>query len=147
MNGAWYRKKSILAVMVLVIFALAIGSFIYVYQHRDRQTYCMDQPAIETVKSISIEQNAEGVTYTDTEDIKNLLKVIYGVKMITEKDSIQDSPVNVEDEIAIHISLTDENVVTLFTYKRNFKYYIEMPYNGIYDIDEETYSILKEHLK
>ena len=67
--------------------------------------------------------------------------------MITGKESVQDSPVNVENEIGIHILLTDENVMTLFAYKKNFKYYIEMPYNGIYDIDEETYSILKEHLK
>ena len=147
MRETSYKKNSVLTVMVLVIFSLVMGVFIYDYQHRDRQTYCMDQPVIETVKSISIEQNAEGVTYTDAEDIKNLLKVIYGVKMITGKESVQDSPVNAEDEIAIHISLTDENVVTLFTYKKNFKYYIEMPYNGIYDIDEETYSILKEHLK
>lgn len=147
MREAWYKKKSVLTVMVLAILFLLMGGFIYAYQHRDRQTYCMEQPAIETVKSISIEQNAGGVTYTDAEDIKNLLKVIYGVKMITGKESVQDSPVNAEDEIAIHISLTDEKVVTLFTYKKNFKYYIEMPYNGIYDIDEETYSILKEHLK
>ncbi len=144
MDGTWYKKKSIL---ILVALVLVVVVWVYVYQHRDRRTYCLESPVIETVESIAVEQDTEVVTYTDTENIKNLLKVIYGVKMITEKESIQDNPVNVRDEMAIHISLSDERVITLFAYEKNFKYFIEMPYNGIYDIDEGTYTTLQEYLK
>ena len=67
--------------------------------------------------------------------------------MITGKESVQDSPVNVEDEIAIQISLSDKKVITLFAYEKHSKYFIEMPYNGIYEMEEEAYNILKEYLK
>ena len=146
MDRAWYKKKRVIFLAVVIVSFSVIAVSVYAYRHRDRRTYCMDQPAIETVESIVIEQNANGVVYKETEDIEHLLKTIYGVKMITGKESVQDSPVNVEDEIAIHISLSDKKVITLFAYKKNFKYFIEMPYNGIYVIDEEIYHILEEHL-
>lgn len=144
MDRAWYQKKYV--IFLAVILTVLVVS-VYAYRHRDRRTYCMDQPAIETVEGIVIEQNANGVVYKETEDIKHLLKTIYGVKMITGKESVQDSPVNVEDEIAIHISLSDKKVITLFVYEKHSKYFIEMPYNGIYEMEEEAYNILKEYLK
>ena len=147
MDRAWYQKKYVIFLAVVIVIFTVLAVSVYAYRHRDRRTYCMDQPAIETVEGIVIEQNANGVVYKETEDIKHLLKTIYGVKMITGKESVQDSPVNVEDEIAIHISLSDKKVITLFAYKKHSKYFIEMPYNGIYEIEEETYNILKEHLK
>ena len=137
MDRAWCQKKRVIFLAVVIVIFTVLAVSVYAYRHRDRRTYCMDQPAIETVEGIVIEQK----------DIKHLLKTIYGVKMITGKESVQDSPVNVEDEIAIHISLSDKKVITLFAYKKHSKYFIEMPYNGIYEIEEETYNILKEHLK
>ena len=147
MDRAWYKKKYVIFLVVVIVLFVVITVSVYAYRHRDRRTYCMDQPKIETVESIVIEQNANGVVYRETEDIELLLKAIYGVKMITGKESVQDSPVNVEDEIAIHISLSDNSVITLFAYKKHSKYFIEMPYNGIYDIGEETYNIINEHLE
>lgn len=53
------------------------------------------------------------------------------MKRITETESIQDSPVNVDDEIKINFYFDEENCSTVFVYKKNFKYYIEQPYNGM----------------
>ena len=147
MDSVWYKKKPITYLVVAIILFSSVAVSVCAYRHRDRRTYSMDQPSIETVESIVVEQKADGVVYNDKEEIESLLNVIYGVKMITTKESVQDSPVNVEDEIAIHISLSDKKVITLFAYKKHSKYFIEMPYNGIYEIEEETYNILKEHLK
>lgn len=71
----------------------------------------------------------------------------YGVKRITETESIQDSPVNVYNEIKINFYSDKENISTLFVYKRNFKYYIEQPYNGIYKISADEYNSIEKYVR
>ena len=76
-------------------------------------------------------------------DVRN---VLYGVKRITETESIQDSPVNVDNEIKVNFYFDEENCSTLFVYKKNFKYYIEQPYNGIYRISADEYNAIEKYI-
>lgn len=71
----------------------------------------------------------------------------YGIKRITETESIQDSPVNVDNEIKINFYFDEENCSTVFVYKKNFKYYIEQPYNGIYRISADEYNAIEKYIR
>ena len=60
----------------------------------------------------------------------------------TRKESVQDVP-QVESYIKIDIQ-SETGTSTLFAYEDNMKYYIEQPYQGIYEIDSKQYEKLQE---
>lgn len=132
----------VLGIIAVIIVALGLA-----YHFRDRRTYELNLPEIEKIARIELEQNADGVALFGSEEIKDIRDVLYGVKRITETESIQDSPVNVDDEIKVNFYFDEENCSTLFVYKKNFKYYIEQPYNGIYRISADEYNAIEKYIR
>ena len=122
----------ILGILLVIIFTLGLA-----YHFRDRRTYELNLPEIEEIIRIELERKGDGVALFEIEEMEDVRNVLYGVKRITETESIQDSPVNVDDEIKINFYFDEEKCSTVFVYKKNFKYYIEQPYNGIYRISAD----------
>ena len=87
----------VLGIIAVIIVALGLA-----YHFRDRRTYELNLPEIEKIARIELEQNADGVALFGSEEIKDIRDVLYGVKRITETESIQNSPVNVDDEIKVN---------------------------------------------
>lgn len=56
-------------------------------------------------------------------------------------------PVNVENEIKINFKITNNEIKTIYVYKRKNKHYIEQPYNGIYEISEDEYNSIEKYIK
>ena len=79
--------------------------------------------------------------------MKDILYVLNGTKRITKNESIQDAPVNVENEIKVDFYLLDKETSTLFVYIKNDKYYIEQPYNGIYQMSGDEYNSIEKYIK
>ena len=131
-------RNNIVFKIIWIFFAILIilGTS---YQYRDRRTYSLELPETQELTSIRLEQGAEGKMMKDYESMDDILDVLNGVKRITQEQSIQDSPVNAEDEIKIDIDFRNRTS-TIFVYKKRSKYYIEQPYNGIYKISEEEYN-------
>lgn len=140
------KKRSMIFIILGIILAILIGLGI-TYHFRDRRTYELDLPQLEELTRIKLEQSAEGVNITDVNDMKEILDILYGVKRITENQSIQDSPVNVEDEIKLDFYLDESKSLTVFVYKKNNKYYIEQPYNGIYRISPDEYNSIEKYVR
>lgn len=132
----------ILGILLVIIFTLVLA-----YHFRDRRTYELNLPQIEEIIRIELERKADGVALFGIEEIEDVRNVLYGVKRITETESIQDSPVNVDNEIKINFYFDEENCSTVFVYKKNFKYYIEQPYNGIYRISADEYNSIEKYIK
>lgn len=65
--------------------------------------------------------------------------IIAGVKRITKEANVQDYPINSSDIITVEFHLKEQGSSLLYLYKRNNKFYIEQPYNGIYKISEDDY--------
>lgn len=90
-------------------------------------------PKVENVDSICIDfTNSIQKIYDDSESIQKILSEIATGKR-TEKQSIQDYP-SAEEYGTINIE-NNGGMTTMFYYEENGKYYIECPYKGIYEIE------------
>lgn len=80
-------------------------------------------------------------TIEDAKDISEIYNALLLVKKNKIMQSIDDSPTNINGKL-IRIVLTDSsnNLISLFVYQGNDgKYYIEKPYEGIYEISVQVY--------
>lgn len=145
-------KKAKIILTILGIFVLIIVSVGVEYHVEDKTTYEIAFPESENVTSVSIRNNdkQKEVTIIDKTDIEEILDVLESVKRITTTPSIQDFPVNAEDEIVVsfwteHQELQD-SMVSVFLYKKSGKYYMEEIYNGIYEILDSEYQFVEKFL-
>lgn len=100
-------------------------------------------PHIEKISAIEISKNDFDIKYIDHETIKAITDQFSKVKE-TRILSVHDAP-TVSEYYTINIIAEDKNrIYTLFIYKENAKWYIEQPYWGVYEIDENILSFIEE---
>lgn len=100
-------------------------------------------PKAENILSVDVTVAGKTENHLDKFWISNMLSNISNSKP-TRKESVQDVP-QVECYIKIDIQFkTGTGTSTLFAYEDNGKYYIEQPYQGIYEIDSKQYEQLQE---
>lgn len=142
------NKKVFILLGILIVILLIVA---VAYKHRDRRTYEFNLPQVEDLSKIELKRNEMSVGIYKTEEIKDIINVLSGVKRITKTESIQDSPVNVNDKIQVDFILDEDirykAVSTIFLYEKNERYYIEQPYNGIYQISADEYNSINVYLK
>lgn len=98
-------------------------------------------PEVSDITSIDITVGKDCVNYTDEIWISEIISGISSSEP-TNKESVQDVPQG-ENYIKIDIQLETETS-TLFVYEENEKYYVEQPYQGIYEIDSQLYEQLQK---
>lgn len=108
---------------------------------------CAEKNNAEIVKESSNLQeinltlyNGKSINVTKSEKIQDIVKVINSAEF-TKEESVQDVPDAEQYGKIILVSKEDER--TLFYYEREGKYYIEEPYVGIYQCDQELNSYFK----
>ena len=114
------------------------------YHFKDRRTYTLNLPQLEKLESISLNQNEKDISINGREEMKDILYVLNGTKRVTKNESIQDAPVNIDDEIKVDFHFIEAGVSTIFVYNKNNSYYIEQPYNGIYQISGDEYNSIEK---
>ena len=136
-------------VIFIIVLFLSIGAIagIYCYNKLNKRTYNLELPMAEEISNITIVQNTKAIDVSDSQEIKNIVETLGGVKRITKKESIQDMPVNVENEIKIDFKTINNRTDTIFVYKNKNKFYIEQPYNGIYEITEDEYNSVEKYVR
>lgn len=140
-------KKKIIIYIFVLFMALGAILGIFCYNKLNKLNYTLNLPSSEELSGIALEQNAIGMETKDSEIIKDIVNVINGVKRTTNKESIQDSPVNVDNEIRVDFNFKEEGTSTVWVYEKNNKYYIEQPYNGIYRISPDEYNSIEKYIK
>lgn len=140
------KNRNVLFI-ILVIIVLGVLVAGVMYHFRDRRTYSLNLPQLEKLKSISLEQNANGKVISGNEEMKEILYVLNGTKRITKQESIQDAPVNIDNEIKVDFNFIENGTSTIFVYKKNNNYYIEQPYNGIYQISGDEYNSIEKYIR
>lgn len=140
------KKRDIIVILLIVIVLIGIIVGL-LYHFRDRKTYTLTLPQLENLKSISLKQSVNEKVISNHEEMKDVLEVINGTKRITQKESIQDEPVNVENEIKVDFNFVEEGTSTIFIYKKNNNYYIEQPYNGVYRISADEYNSVEKYVR
>lgn len=84
--------------------------------------------------------NGKSVNVTESEKVEDIVKVINGAAS-TKEESVQDVPDAEQYGKIILESKADER--TLYYYEREGKYYIEEPYVGIYQCEQNLDSYFK----
>lgn len=138
--------KKRLIFRIVSIFILIIILFISFYFIKDIKTYILNLPNSDTLESIDIENVNKNRKYSLKSDIEKILNNLNGVKRVTNKKSIQDYPIDVVDEIEIDFIHKEGVISTIYVYKKNNKYFIEQPYNGIYAISKYEYELIEKLL-
>ena len=141
-KSRWDNKSIVISFIFICLMVVLLT-----YKYRDRRTYELNLPQIEETVRVELEKNADGVAVFGIEEMKDIRNVLLGVKRITETESVQDSPVNVDNKIKIDFYFDEEKSSTVFVYKKNFNYYIEQPYNGIYKISADEYNAIEKYIR
>ena len=80
-----------------------------------------------------------------TRAVANLSKLLqYTNKLIDTKTLFIPLKANIEDELKVDFNFIEAGVSTIFVYKKNNSYYIEQPYNGIYQISGDEYNSIEK---
>ncbi len=80
---------------------------------------------------------------------EDVLFILKGNGRTTRAESIQDMPANVEGLIRVDFSHRGGGTSTVFVYRRagarNGEYFLEQPYNGIYEISGDAYQAIENY--
>ena len=137
------RKKTIWILIVVLILDV-IGIVFFFQMHR--RTYSLDLPQAETLGNVVISTDTTKEEITDREKIKDLIYVLEGNGRTTKRESINDFPVNAETPIKIEFCFARGGSSVLYAYTQENRYYIEQPYNGIYQISGDEYNSVAKYV-
>ena len=88
-------------------------------------------PTVDDICSINIELiDGRQMSYENSESIKQIISAI-SIGKATNKESVQDFPS--EDEYGTINIESNDGTTTVFYYVNRGKYFVEQPYQGIYE--------------
>ena len=132
------KKKSLFLALIVIMVTFIITAC-------SNSEYTLKLPTDAT--GVTLFLNSESRTYENAEDVENILNTIAGKERITSIESIQDAPDVTDETIKIDFIFEQGATSTLFCYRKNDQYYIEQPYNGIYEITQDEYNDIKRLLE
>ncbi len=137
-----------LKIFLLIIGVIAVlGAIIFLIDYNNVE-YTINLFKLEEISSITIDtlsQYDNKKEFKDEETIKEIYDVLADKK--TNIDSINDVPVNPDILYLVKFKNNTENSKSAYIYKKDNQYYIEQPYNGIYQITEKEYAIIEKFIK
>ena len=139
-------KKGIMIFIIILLVCVGGVLGILYFNKINKSSYTLNIPSDDSVYSINLEQNGKRIEVSEQDKIKDIIYIISEVKRTTTNESIQDSPINVENEIKIDFEYEENKTSTVFVYKKNGKYFIEQPYNGIYRISPDEYNSIEKYI-
>lgn len=106
-------------------------------------------PSIDSITGIKVgneASNFESYKSLSKSEISDIVDLIKKQNKLVDK-SVNDNPVNVKDYLAfrLYFKEKDEELSLIYyIYKKNNKYYVEIPYTGIWEISKDDYGIIVE---
>ncbi len=131
------KRKGLLLVLLLAL-AMALTAC------GNNNAEAIVLPSIDDIDSVTIQDDVMITNLIDEEWTKTVLAVIAKAEP-TSKESVQDVP-DAENCVQIDFNLADGSMNTMFCYEKDGSYYIEQPYQGIYQTDKAFYDMLKNSL-
>lgn len=110
--------------------------------------YVINLFELKEISSITIDTLAQydnKKEFKDKESIEEIYEVFADKK--TNVESVNDIPVNPDILYFIKFKNESGNYKSAYIYKKGNQYYIEQPYNGIYQITEDEYTKIEEAVK
>ena len=110
--------------------------------------YVINLFELKEISSITIDTLAQydnKKEFKDKESIEEIYEVFADKK--TNVESVNDIPVNPDILYFVKFKNESGNYKSAYIYKKGNQYYIEQPYNGIYQITEDEYTKIEEAVK
>ncbi len=104
------------------------------------QESVQDYPDAASLVSVHISSDGTTKTYTDTAWMQELLSTLSAAQP-TSQESVQDYP-DAAHPIQIIFDHQGGGTSIVFAYEKNGAYYLEQPYQGIYQLTAEQYNWL-----
>ena len=140
------KKGKMIFIIILLVCVGGVLGILY-FNKINKSSYTLNIPSDDSVYSINLEQNGKRIEVSEQDKIKDIIYIINEVKRTTTNESIQDSTINVENEIKIDFEYEENKTSTVFVYKKNGKYFIEQSYNGIYRISPDKYNSIEKYIR
>ena len=138
------KSKGIAVVIIILLAIIGIQFFILT----NSRIYTLELPKAEKIRSITISSGTVKDEVTDPDDIDDILFILGQNERKTRSESVNDSPVNIENPSELTFNFRQGGGSILYLYERENQYYLEQPYNGIYQISGDEYnSIIKYVLR
>ncbi|MGG7209709.1 DUF5301 domain-containing protein [Clostridium baratii] len=137
------NKKIIINIIIFIIGFLSVICFKTVFGNK----YTLNVPKLSDILVIELQENEKNknIIIEDNENILEIYEVISNNKKSTRTESINDTPIE-SKYIKIDLACKESEITTLFVYEGdNEKYFIEQPYNGIYEITEKDYKTFTQY--
>lgn len=131
------KKKNIIFIIVGIILIIVMVGGCFIFLNKTEYTLTLPK-GIDNFSSIALEFDGDVRTIENSENMQNLMDKLIGTGRTTYEESFQELPTSVDGKIAI--TFNDDKESRIFIYKKNGKYYIEQPYNGVYEITEGEYN-------
>lgn len=110
--------------------------------------YVINLFELKEISSITIDTLAQydnEKEFNDEESIEEIYEVFADKK--THIESVNDIPVNPDILYFVKFKNDSGNYKSAYIYKKDNQYYIEQPYNGIYQVTEDEYTRIEEVVK
>ena len=140
------QKRNLIFIIVLLVCVSTILGVLY-FNKVYKSSYVLNIPSEGNVYNISLEQNGKRTQVNEQNKINDIINIVGEVKRTTTNESVQDSPINVENEIKIDFEYDENKTSTVFVYKKKGKYFIEQPYNGIYRISLDDHNSIVKYIR
>ena len=127
----------VVSTALLIFLAMGIPA---VYNHYFPMAEPIVCPNDEEITSISLTQNTDPTAVIELSDIEYILHSIRTAQP-TRNWSINDYP-TAESYYTIEI-ITSERQYRYFVYTENAQVYLESPYEGVYNIDQQLFDFLE----
>ncbi|MDD4781751.1 MAG: DUF5301 domain-containing protein [Tissierellia bacterium] len=126
-------KKFSCIILFILIFTLGLLGC-------GKNANSIELPPTDNISSIEIAGGLEDTIITDKEIIASFIQKV-GEAKPTNKQSVQDVPTVSEYTRVDFVS--KGNISSIFIYQKNSKWYIEQPYHGIYETDENILKLIE----
>lgn len=135
-------KKILLVILVCSFIVLGISGC----KKSDEFTlniYKLNEVSSITIDTMSQYDNTK--EFTDENSINEIYNVFVNKK--TNIESVNDTPVNPDTMYVINFKTKNDDSKLIYIYKKGNNYFIEQPYNGVYQLTKEEYNLIETFIK
>lgn len=138
-------------ILIIAIVALVLGGGFYIVKKMltAENLYTFNISKTDDLKSILLSKGAVQKEITDMQEIEDIIYVLAGDRRTTKKESINDYPFGIEEPIKVELKSGNkkDSIAVIYIYEDNSQYYLEQPYNGIYQISGDEYNGIAKYLR
>ncbi len=128
-------SKDILFLSINLLLIIIVGLYAFI---KDKPEYVLNLPSIDDIERIEISKNENIILVATDEAVEKIINLLNNKK--TKSESITDYPSNTSELYKINFIHKEIGSSTIYIYRIKNNYYVEQPYNGIYEIAESEYN-------